>query len=404
MAAGAEGSPVFDYTSLDFAGIEQDLIRYAQSTFSEEIWTDLNESNEGRRLIELMSYATDLLAYTENAHVRETVISSTIRENNFRAQAKTFDYVMKGRTPATTTLRFTLNAGLLPIFIPSTFRVADRPTSSVIFQPDSDGTATTTTYDIAATQGEQFTAEAVGVSDGSTNQVYELNEPNLLDNTQVITVGGTEYVRISNFIEATPTDEVYKLETDEEDVTTILFGDNINGKVPPLGQSIVATYKVGGGTQGNLPEDVITRLIDSIPGVLSVTNIEAAAGGGPKQSLANAKRALPLHIKANQRCVTVQDYASTAVNLVSGVLKATAVYGAYRGGGSPVLIFVVPNGGGELSPTLANEIITTIRFGVCQHCVVCEPSHHGGCVREEGFCCASSEGPSEECLHGEILT
>lgn len=362
MTAGSEGSPVFDYTSLDFTSVELDLIRYAISTFPEDLWTDLNESNEGRRLIELVAYATDLLAYTGNQHSLEVVVASLIREQNFRNAAKTFDFTLKSAAPSRVPiLRFTLDIAFLPVFIPATFKVADA--STLIFQPDVDGTATLVTYDVAATQGDETVLELMGVSDGSSGQKFDLANTPLIDKTQTITVGGATYVKITNFIEVGPTDEVYILETTEAGVTTVIFGDNINGKIPPLGQDVEATYKVGGGTEGNLPAGAISTLVSSIPGVLSVVNITAAENGGPKQSLTSGKRQLPLSIKANERAVTTQDFASEAVNLVTGVFKATGVTGLFQAGGAPVILFIVPNGVGDLTPSLANDVVNTLRFG-----------------------------------------
>lgn len=363
MAAGDEGSPVFDFTSLDYAGVERDLIRYAQARFTEEVWSDLNPSNEGRRLIELMAYGADLVSYTENAHVLETVISSLIREQNFRKIAEGFDFTLASAVPSETVLRFTLDAGELPLVIPSTYKVANS-TGEVIFQPNVAGIATTTTYDVAATQGDEVVSEALGTSDATSSQRYALARSPLLDGTLTITVGGTSYGKITNFIEASATEEVYRLETDENGISYINFGDGINGKVPPLGAAIVAaSYKVGGGSDTNFPVGSINRQVSSLTGVLSVTNITSAENGGPKPSLRTAKRLLPLSIKANERAVTTQDYATVAESLVPGVLKARGVSGLFQAGGNPVILFIVPTGGGALSDALANQIVTTLRFG-----------------------------------------
>ena len=48
---------VFDFSSLDFASVQDDLTRYAQVTFPSELWTDFNDSNYGTHLLELMAYS-----------------------------------------------------------------------------------------------------------------------------------------------------------------------------------------------------------------------------------------------------------------------------------------------------------------------------------------------------------
>lgn len=361
MTAGV-GSPVFDYTSLDFSSMEQDLLRYAISRFPDEKWTDLNESNEGRRIIELLSYLADKLSYASNAYTGEAIISSLVREQNFRNIAKSFDYEPPGPSPSKVqTLRFTISALALPLIMPTSIQVGDS-TQSLIFQPDASGTAVATTYDVSATQGRQITSEAVGTSDGSPDQVYVLAESPLLDGTLVVNVGGTPYTRTINFTDAEPTDTVYKLEFTESGLCRIIFGDNIQGQIPPIGQAITATYKVGGGEDGNLPIGEITSIVSAPVGVQAVTNITAATGGGDKKTLNALKKSFALDIKANLRAVTLIDYSAAALD-VSGVLDAYAIDGPPRAGGRAVILYIVPNGGGTLSLALANQIVSKIRRG-----------------------------------------
>jgi hypothetical protein len=364
MTAGSEGSPVFDFTSLDFQGMEKDLIAFAQSRFVGEVWTDFNESNEGRRLIELVAYATDLLSYTENAHALETVVASLIREQNFRNIAKSFDFSLKSASPSRTILRFDIDPDFFPVVIPSTFKVGDTKTGQVVFQPDVTGSATEATYTVAATQGDGIEDDILGTASGAAGQVYTLSRSPLIDGTLSVFVGGTQYTIIKNFIEAGPLDTVCLLDTNEALDTRVRFGDGNNGQIPPIGQQVTASYKIGGGVSVNFPTGAINRLISGLPGVLSVTNITAAEGGGPRQTIASAKRIFPLSVKANERCVTLEDYATAAEELVPGVLRAYAVSGLFQAGGNPVLLFVVPNGGGDVPASLSNLIITTLRYGL----------------------------------------
>ena len=73
MAAGDSSSPVFDFTTADYASCYTDLERFAISRFPDEIWTDFNESNEGTYFLELMSYVFDLSSYQRNASVLESI-------------------------------------------------------------------------------------------------------------------------------------------------------------------------------------------------------------------------------------------------------------------------------------------------------------------------------------------
>lgn len=376
MSAGSSKSPVTDYTSLDFDGIQSDLIAFAQARFPGELWTDFNDANFDTHLVELMAYATDLLAYNANAQVMEAVVVLLVREQNFRNIGKSLNYTLKSATPAATTLRFVLKpAGTYPMTISSHLQIATTD-GLIIFQPVADvavGVYPGAGYvDVPVIAGTEWFNEAVGTSTGQQGQQYQLRNANLIDGTDAVSVGATSYTRIRNVVEAGPSDKVYLLSTDENGFTTITFGDGFFGVIPPKGQAITATYKTGGGTATNLPAStqsatVIGNIVGTSDGsgvpdaIQSVSNIIAATGGGPRQSLANGKANLPLSLKANDRAVTEGDYAAMAVAIIPGVFKANAVSGKPVGGATPIILFVVPNGGGDPANALKNAVISGLK-------------------------------------------
>lgn len=370
MTAGASNSPVFDFTSLDFTSMEEDLIRFSQVTFPEDLWTDYNVSNFASGLIENMAYSTDLLAYTANAQNLETIVTTLIREQNFRNIAKSLDYRLKSAAPSSSTERCTLDpSGSYPFTISKHLQFASR--DNTIFQPDADvavGSYPGGGYvDVPITQGEEHFEEALGTTNGRANQVFPLGVPFVIDGTLSVQVGLMGYTEVPNFISVGPTERVYITETTEDGTTSVVFGDGINGIIPPKNQAVKSTYKTGGGINTNLASGVITRVYGSADGspvptqILSATNVSIATGGASKQSLSNAKQNLPLSLKASDRGVAAPDYAALAVKLVPGILKANAVTGRPYAGSSPILLFVVPNGGGNPSDSLRNRTIANLK-------------------------------------------
>jgi hypothetical protein len=375
--AGGFDSPVFDFSSLDFESVRADLTRYAQQTYPAELWTDFNESNFGTFLLELMAYATDLAAYNLNASVLETVPVLVRREQNFRNLGKTFDYALDSATPSAGTTTITD----LTTFPPNYTFVLSAHTKfttddGVVFQPIADFPVDTSTMapgdpiNVPLIQGDEVYQEVLGVSTGKPNQFYALSEANVIDGTIVMVVGALTYELIDNFISAGPTDTVYVVETSEAGITTITFGDGINGRIPPASQNLLATYKTGGGLETNFAGGTSLSIVGTSDGspvstylstAVCVFDADGATGGGPKQSLAAAKMELPLSLKANDRAITTQDYASEALNLVPGALKARGVNGAAVGGQRPILLFVVPNGGGDPSAVLASQIVVALK-------------------------------------------
>ena len=414
MTAGAQGSPVFDATSLDFTSIQADLITYAQQQFPAEQWTDFNSSNFGTFLIELLATASDLLAYNANAQVLESIITTLTREKNFRIISKSFDYAMKSASPSSSVERVTLDpAGSYPFTISSHLQFST--TDGTIFQPVIS--VAVASYpgvgyvDVDVIQGQEYYLEVEGQTSGVGNEQFTLKSSPLLDGTLSVSVGADSYSLVSNFIAAGPTDKVYTIFTDENGVTTLTLGDNVNGVIPAIGQNVVATYKVGGGSNTNLPAGSISDIHGTSDGsaippqIISVSNTVSATGGGPKQTLANAQQNLPLSLKENDRAVTLQDY-STAAAFIPGVFKVRAVAGIPYGGATPVVLFVVPNGGGSVTDVLRNTVIlglANIKMAA-KRILVDDPVYVNLHIEEVVYVSPSSPALAVGAAHQAVLT
>ena len=365
MTAGF-GSPVFDYTSVDFTSFQEDVTRFAVATFPSDKWTDFNSSDVGVYLMETLAYTVDLLGYNINALALETIPTTMVVESNFRMFAGGFDFTMKSASAARTEVTLGLDpAGSYPFDVSShlQFEAGD-----VIFQPDATTTvpAYVATITVPVTAGTEQVDEDIGSTDGTLGQGFDLLHGPLLDGTLIIVIGGTEYTQVQNAIEASSADTTYTISTSADGTTTVTFGDGVNGAVPPTGQPVLATYKWGGGTETNVAPGVISGISGTSDGsavppqILTVTNLARAADGGPKQTLDNARAAFPASLKENDRLVTLEDFAAEALK-VSGVLAAKAVHGLPYGGTVPVILLLVPNGGGDPSDSLRNQVVVATR-------------------------------------------
>lgn len=100
---------------------------------------------------------------------------------------------------------------------------------------------------------------------------------------------------------------------DDDDRGIMLFGDGQTGIVPPTGASIIATYRIGGGTRGNVAIGAIDTtargyLPDGKEVSVRLYNYEPGSGGEPRESLDHAKFYAPQYAKSNERAVTVSDH------------------------------------------------------------------------------------------------
>jgi predicted phage baseplate assembly protein len=227
---------------------------------------------------------------------------------------------------------------------------------------------------IPVREGRTVAREVIGVSTGTPNQRFRLAQPRLLRDTLEIVVETdpptpawtlrrnlafsrpaftdeqlaalVHEERIGSTLAFSRTaDEDYAIETDEDDVTTVVFGDGQYGRIPPPGAELVATYRVGGGTAGNVGAGQLT-VVSRAPQLqllgAKVGNREAASGGAERESIEQAVRFAPIAFSSMQRAVTADDYVALA-RLFPGVSKARAE----ATGWNHINLFIAPTGSGK---------------------------------------------------------
>jgi hypothetical protein len=131
---------------------------------------------------------------------------------------------------------------------------------------------------------------------------------------------------------------------------TIRFGDGIFGDVPERGAIFQVTYRVGGGTIGNVAADSITKVDPATAAlVLAVTNPFAAKEGADKETDEQVRRLAPQAFRARQfRAVRREDYEKAAETL-PWVLRAGT---AFRWTGSWLTVFTTADPRGSEAITI----------------------------------------------------
>jgi hypothetical protein len=341
-----------DYTSRDYASIRQDLINLIP-TFA-PTWTNRDPADFGMTLLELFSYMGDLINYYIDRSANEAFINTASQRQNVLSIATLLGYAATDSTAATVTLTFQ-NSTASPITVPALTQVATNSvsngiTSQIVFETDTsvvvpakvgttNGSATVT-----ATQGVTVTNELVGTSDGNAGQSFALSQYPVINDSMVTTVGGINYEKVEYLIDYNGYDPVVVSNTDSLGITSVVFGDNISGRVPPSSTPVYVTYRVGGGAAGNVAAATIKYILSfpssSVPAGLSVLNQgSAATGGADPESTDSIRVNAPLSIRSLNRAVSLDDYASLALQ-VSGVSKAVAVGSTYNS----ITLYFVPYG------------------------------------------------------------
>ena len=149
------------------------------------------------------------------------------------------------------------------------------------------------------------------------------------------------YKRVESFFASGPRSRHYTL-----DYVTgqISFGDGRRGIVPPEGKnSIVArTYRIGGGSLGNVNAGTLTSLGRALAYIENVVNPLPATGGADRETIEEAKNRAPYTIKSRDRAVTAEDYEMLAMRASTTLARARCV--PDRSNRGHVTLVVVPKG------------------------------------------------------------
>lgn len=345
-----------DLGTRDFEGFRSDALELANSVAPD--WTDRSEIDVGVTLVESQAFMADNLSYYLDRCANECLWSSITQRRSIIQQAKQLGYELSPNVSAQVELTFVTNgAGT----VPSGTRIEVDTTDGsdpATFELESDFVATGagTTTGVIALHGTTV-SEGVGSSDGTAGQEFTLSStplatnPNGTSSLELYVVEGgpaTLWTEVDNFLESEAGDLHYRVEIDENDFVTIIFGDGVNGKIPVIGMNnLSAIYRIGGGRSGNtVGPDKLTRIVGNYTFVTSVTNPEQPSGGEDKESIETAKVQAPASLRAMNRAVTHNDYVAKALE-VSGVSKAIA----YQGDGAFEEKVVIAASGDNPVPT-----------------------------------------------------
>jgi len=202
---------------------------------------------------------------------------------------------------------------------------------------------------VAARHGQSTLGENIGVSAGIENQAYSLFNTPVVDGTVKVYVdegaGPNMWTYHQRIIDAFSSEAAYTLSVDANGVVTVVFGDDLTGRIPAPGAVITADYMVGGGAIGNVAPNSLTQLQSALSQVSAVNNAAGASGGADAETLDHIRIHAPLSITAINRAVTLDDYAALVLNNPS-IAKASAISTAYNA----VNIYVHPAGSFIASP------------------------------------------------------
>ena len=380
------GQAIVDYMARDY----DSLLRSMRSLIPYKLpeWTDFeSEADFGNVLLQLFAHMGDILSYYQDRVANESFLGTAQTRQSIIHHLRLIGYQLATAAPASAALRLSLPADcdeVVTIRRGDAFATKsrkDRPSVQFEYTAEEprvvdcsiltpDGVSGKKIIDrVLVEEGRLVRAELLGTSDGTPDQHVALAHPGLIlrslgqgqainrDIILTTALGGaiTEWKLQESFAFSELDDNHFVIEIDERDRATVRFGNNILGAVPKAESVIRATYRVGGGTQGNLPAGTITTLADAPQLALlgaEVTHIEPATGGAGRESIEHAVEHAPAVFRSSKRAVTADDYRALAREF-SGVGKVRAEATNWN----TVTLYVAPEGGGQVSDVLEANLL-----------------------------------------------
>jgi len=346
--------PQVDYTSREYTALRRDLIGLIPN-FAPQ-WTSRDSSDFGIVLLELFSYLGDVLNYQIDRAANEAFIDTATQRDTVVKLANLLGYIPNSGSAATGDVTFTNTTGTNVTVAAGTqiSTQGDNANPAIVFTLDSSVTVNAnSTAPGKVTQGNLVSAEAVGNSDGTANQTFQLlNLGAFIDSALSVTVGTITYTRVANIIDADATDLAYVAYTDGNGYTYIKFGDGVSGKIPPVSAITVNyRYTTTAPSLGNVSAGTLNTIGPAT--AATVTNPATLSGGADAESTDSIRLNAPKSLRTLNRAVSLDDYANLSLS-VPGVAKAVALASSF----ASVVIYLAGAGGGLPSSSLKSDVTT----------------------------------------------
>jgi predicted phage baseplate assembly protein len=190
---------------------------------------------------------------------------------------------------------------------------------------------------VKATHGDSGVgAETLGSGDGAQSmQMFTLKRapltfvsaptPSGVESSLEIFVNDIEWHEAPTLIGYGGGERVFVTQTDNEDRSTVIFGNGREGSRLPSGvENVVARYRAGIGKPGNVRAEQISLVQTKPLGVKSVVNPLRASGGADRENTNQARENAPLPLMALDRLVSLRDYEDFT-RTFAGIGKASAI-------------------------------------------------------------------------------
>lgn len=357
---------VYDYTGRDQQAIKARLLSLLASVFP--AWTNTQSRNMANVLRDGYAWVGALNDYYMSRKARGAFVPTATERRDMIALGKGRNYKLFGAQAATCDLTVTLLNG--PLAGDVTFSLADTVQTQDVVNPvvgeiqatvimTAGNTTATLSWRHAQSKSQSYTSTV------NANQEVFLSDGPYLENSASITTGLGAWTEVDSLALSGPTDRHFEVLVDQNDRATVRFGDGVKGAKPT--GTFTIYYEIGGGADGNVDADTITKFgrtyVDSLgnPAILTVTNPLALSDGLPRETVNAARQQIPLSTTAPRTTVIRSDFEVHALRVPSVaralMLSSDEDLTIPEEEGR---LYIVPAGGGIASAALIEAVETMI--------------------------------------------
>lgn len=345
-----------DYAGTDFFSLRDNLISYIKAVYPED-YQNFSESDLGMMLIEVVSYMGSVLSLKGDMLANENYLRTVKNRSNLKKLLELVGVDMKGPLAAGAGARLTNTEN--PVTSDFPFLLAAENRTIAITSKEDGAPVNYTIYKVvnnaiqdienaqatlAFNQSEVANGGLTGASsifenaallEGSlavqkgtfdtlegNKRVALTNSPIVEGSVQVYITTEDEdsdangsYTQVERLYSASgATDRIFQVVYDDDYAATVLFGDNALGISPPAGSEFTISYRVGGGSRGNIGQGIINVEANLLKAdristqTFTLENRTPATGGAEAETAEHAKKYAPYTFKRQDRVVTLEDF------------------------------------------------------------------------------------------------
>ena len=403
-----------DYAGTDFFSLRENLISYIKAVYPDD-YQNFSESDLGVMLIEVVSYMGSVLSLKGDMLANENYLRTVKNRNNLKKLLELIGVDMKGPLAAGAGARLTNTENPAASDFPFSMPAANR---TIAISSKEDGAPVNYTVykivnnaieniqnsnaDLILNQSEVANGGATGTSSIFENvallegafstqkgtfdtlegnkRIGLTNSPIVEGSVQVYVTTENEdsdangaYTQVDRLYSASgATDRIFQVVYDDDYAATVLFGDNALGISPPAGSQFTVSYRVGGGTRGNIGQGVLNvqaTLLNTSRAekTYNLENRTPATGGAEAETAEHAKKYAPYTFKRQDRVVTLEDFiaiGNTFRTKQGTIGKTTAAVRDAFSSGNVIDMYVLEKADDlrlqKASPTFKKELLEEV--------------------------------------------